>query len=154
MHTQEEKAEFIQLHIYVYTPISLQPQNALSIKYHNHPSKMHAVDTFAYLVQKKRQKYRMREIRLLNSSKAIYYHMKLLTFDFYCPRTLLHNGPTSPTPTSIPLPVRGAIVLLRAASDVLPCGIEATTGASEEALLLLLLEIRIKLVRVEFGSAE
>ena len=132
----------------------MQLQNALSIKYHNHPSKMYAVDTFAYLVQNKRQIYRMREIRPLNSSKAIYYHMKLLTFDFYCPRTLLHNGPTSPTPTSIPLPVRGAIVLLRAAGDVLPCGIEATTGASEEALLLLLLEIRIKLVRVEFGSAE
>jgi len=128
--------------------------NALSMKYHNFPSKMHAVDTFAYLVQKKRQEYRKREIRLLNSSKAIYYHMKLLTFDFHCPRTLLHNGPISPTPTSIPLPVRGAIVLLRAAGDVLPCGIEATTGASEETLLLLLLEIRIKLVRVKFGSAE
>lgn len=125
------------------------------MRYHNHPSKMHAVDTFAYLVQKKRQKYRKREIRLLNSSKTIYYHMKLLTFDFHYPHTLLHNnGPTSPTPTSIPLPVRGAIVLLRAAGDVLPCGIEATTGASEEAFLLFFLKIRIKLVRVEFGGAE
>ena len=114
---------------------------------------MHVVDTFAYLVQKKRQKYRKRESRLLNSPKAIYYHMKLLTSDIHCPRTLLHNGPTSPTPTPIPLPVRGAIVL-RTAGNILPCGIEATTSASEEAFLLLFLEIRIKLVRVEFGSAE
>ena len=97
----------------------------------------------------------MREIRPLNSSKAIYYHMKLLIFDFHCPRTLLHNnGLTSPTPTSMAFPVRGAIVLLRTAGDILPCGIEATTSASEEAFFLLFLKIRIKLVRVEFGSAE